>query len=934
MRVRPESVEVELEMTIEPGEEEAVIIGGFQATPQEEEEEEEESIVRLRLGWKDHQKSVTGMNMPGVPCGALVACSESHQQESLGKRVQANPLVNAATPSELRITALVLGVGGEAVRCEDDDDSCAAGEGTVGVALKKAMSSGLGSPRMKERGGMLRLEEEMLTTGEKSHKALRPKSCSMKLELEPDSRNKSCANPNSNSQVEMGGDTLQEEQQAQVESMMATTDAGEGIRDPQAMAVGGVAGERDKGEGSVAATSLDDGSQGRQGSGVKEKEIGKGVGEGCVEKEEVRKQAAALERQKEGGAAAHDAEQSDTVEKGSDRRGESTADAEEGEFGGGQKLIGRKTSKKFGRRTFVGEVMSFDEEHKWYKVIYEDGDEEELEWLELKPTLQSVGQGSSLMAPTSSIEMPLGKRKRKESARLTECLNQFGSLSFTIPRTRGKNKGKGKDNPEKSESEKQSQATQEVGKETPKVVGEVAVEEKKESGKTAMVEEVVVIEENDGEDGDGTDREQKVEENVAAEDAVAVKAQPKGSGKAGAKEEAKPVNKGGLKKSTGKGKEKTVEQKVKKGEKRKDKEKDAGNGKAGEKGTKDVAVQNHAQKRQKTGEKEKQGGEKRKKPMADVQKSPAELSQKPLKKDKKSEEKSTSKPADKASAGAVAENGKEKAKKPGGEGEKSAQQVKKKQVEKPKSVSQKGGGESTVKASKTPTKGAKLEKKKAKSSDKATDVEEVAVEPRQKAGEAGEKGKAQGEKRVSPSDKAKQTQSTNKKSADKNGAQKDSKPAGKVEKAPLLSEKGHKKKDKGDGDDVNTTPDKRLLPEECLDGGTGGLTVKYEDGDEEELVWRELEPILIPGTSTAVKEKETVSAPAQSGKKKGQGNVTAKSKSSSPTTVEGSGEGGSSSSLKRKRAHGENGTNDNKPFLKTASLLKALPNLVAVPSTS
>eukprot|EP00244_Chara_vulgaris_P003464 TRINITY_DN1636_c0_g1_i1.p1 TRINITY_DN1636_c0_g1~~TRINITY_DN1636_c0_g1_i1.p1 ORF type:complete len:729 (-),score=236.57 TRINITY_DN1636_c0_g1_i1:66-2252(-) len=722
--------------------------------------------------------------------------------------------------------------------------------------------------------------------------------------------------------------------------MMATTDAGEGVRDPQAMAVGGVAGERDKGEGSVAAASLDDGSQGRQGSSVKEKEAGKGVNEGCVENVEVRKQAAALERQKEGGATTHNAEQSSPVEKGSDRRGESATEAEGGEFGGGQKLIGRKTSKKFGRRTFVGEVMSFDEEQKWYKVVYEDGDEEELEWVELKPTLQPLPQGSSLMAPTSSIEMPLGKRKRKDTPKLTECLNQFGSLSFTFPRQRGKNKGKEKDHPEKSELEKQSQPTQEVRKETPKVVGEVAAaEEKKETGKKATVEEVVVIEENDVEDGTGTDRQQKEEDNMQRECAVAVKAQPKGTAKAGAKEEVKPVNKGGLIKSPAKGKEKTVDQKVKKGEKRKDKEKDAGNGKAGEKGSKDAAVQKHAQKRQKTGEKEKQGGEKRKKPMTDVQKSPTELSQKPLKKDKKSEGKLTSKPPDKASASTVAENGKEKAKKPGGEGEKSAQQVKKKQMDKTKSLSQKAGGESTNKGSKTPTKGAILEKKKAKLSDMATEVEEIVVETTQKAGEAGEKVKAQGEKKVSPLDKAKQTQSTSMKPADKNGAQKDSKPAVKVEKAFLLTQKDHKKKDKADDDDVDTTAQetpasksskgrgkkmigeklRKLFDGKFYNGEVVGYDprynyykVKYEDGDEEELVWKELEPILNQGTSTSVKEKETASAPSPTGKKKGQGNVTPKSKSLPPTPVEGSGEGGSSSSLKRKRAPGENGTNDNK----------------------
>lgn len=55
--------------------------------------------------------------------------------------------------------------------------------------------------------------------------------------------------------------------------------------------------------------------------------------------------------------------------------------------GGGIRLIGRKTRKDFGGQIYKGEVIDFDYKANYYKVKYEDGDEEELEWSELEPTL-------------------------------------------------------------------------------------------------------------------------------------------------------------------------------------------------------------------------------------------------------------------------------------------------------------------------------------------------------------------------------------------------------------------------------------------------------------------------------------------------------------------------------------------------------------------
>ncbi|KAJ7521893.1 hypothetical protein O6H91_19G073200 [Diphasiastrum complanatum] len=77
-------------------------------------------------------------------------------------------------------------------------------------------------------------------------------------------------------------------------------------------------------------------------------------------------------------------------------------------LGDGAKLVGRKTRKDFGGKMFSGEIIGYDPRAKYYKVRYEDGDEEELEWSEVEPTLvhqegpsrSSNGQVQAL--PTSS----------------------------------------------------------------------------------------------------------------------------------------------------------------------------------------------------------------------------------------------------------------------------------------------------------------------------------------------------------------------------------------------------------------------------------------------------------------------------------------------------------------------------------------------------
>ncbi|CAM0882942.1 unnamed protein product [Alopecurus aequalis] len=53
----------------------------------------------------------------------------------------------------------------------------------------------------------------------------------------------------------------------------------------------------------------------------------------------------------------------------------------------GDWLEGRKVRKLFQDQYYVGKVVKYDSESNWYSVVYEDGDQEDLEWNELEEIL-------------------------------------------------------------------------------------------------------------------------------------------------------------------------------------------------------------------------------------------------------------------------------------------------------------------------------------------------------------------------------------------------------------------------------------------------------------------------------------------------------------------------------------------------------------------
>ncbi|XXG68957.1 hypothetical protein AAC387_Pa06g1935 [Persea americana] len=64
----------------------------------------------------------------------------------------------------------------------------------------------------------------------------------------------------------------------------------------------------------------------------------------------------------------------------------------------GEWLVGREVRKMFGDQYYSGKVANFDQEMKWYRVEYEDGDFEDLEWCELKEVLLPLDVAISLKA--------------------------------------------------------------------------------------------------------------------------------------------------------------------------------------------------------------------------------------------------------------------------------------------------------------------------------------------------------------------------------------------------------------------------------------------------------------------------------------------------------------------------------------------------------
>ncbi|KAJ0088109.1 hypothetical protein Patl1_31980 [Pistacia atlantica] len=80
-----------------------------------------------------------------------------------------------------------------------------------------------------------------------------------------------------------------------------------------------------------------------------------------------------------------------------------------GDAGFGEWLEGREVRKLFGEQYYFGTVVQFDKESGWYRVLYEDGDSEDLDWPELEEVLLPL----DISVPLKALAMKIIKKNQK-----------------------------------------------------------------------------------------------------------------------------------------------------------------------------------------------------------------------------------------------------------------------------------------------------------------------------------------------------------------------------------------------------------------------------------------------------------------------------------------------------------------------------------------
>ncbi|XP_024987045.1 dirigent protein 17-like [Cynara cardunculus var. scolymus] len=86
----------------------------------------------------------------------------------------------------------------------------------------------------------------------------------------------------------------------------------------------------------------------------------------------------------------------------------------------GDWLDGREVRKVFGGRVYNGKVSKFDKESGWYRVVYEDGDFEDLEWHELREVLLPLDVTIPLKTLASKVIKKSQKHEKKFGRSVTK----------------------------------------------------------------------------------------------------------------------------------------------------------------------------------------------------------------------------------------------------------------------------------------------------------------------------------------------------------------------------------------------------------------------------------------------------------------------------------------------------------------------------------
>lgn len=98
-------------------------------------------------------------------------------------------------------------------------------------------------------------------------------------------------------------------------------------------------------------------------------------------------------------------------------------------------MEGREIRKLFGKQYYTGTVTRFDSEAGWYRVVYEDGDFEDLEWHELEEVLVPL----DVSIPLKSLALKIIKKNQrpypKPEKEVPKCGNRRPRKALSIKKT-------------------------------------------------------------------------------------------------------------------------------------------------------------------------------------------------------------------------------------------------------------------------------------------------------------------------------------------------------------------------------------------------------------------------------------------------------------------------------------------------------------------
>lgn len=77
----------------------------------------------------------------------------------------------------------------------------------------------------------------------------------------------------------------------------------------------------------------------------------------------------------------------------------------------GEWLVGRKVQKLFKEKLYYGKVTKYEKDSGWYRIHYDDGDFEDLEWHELKDLLLPL----DITVPLKTLASKVIKKSEKSA---------------------------------------------------------------------------------------------------------------------------------------------------------------------------------------------------------------------------------------------------------------------------------------------------------------------------------------------------------------------------------------------------------------------------------------------------------------------------------------------------------------------------------------